>query len=112
MNGGGCEIRVDNLDFSVQRPKGSTDEPTVGDKFMGIGQCLVCLPLINRLTKGKVSADFTAGRALSGVVLSLLALVRRDCTPTSADHRTSECSPQKLFVLLWVRLAFPLFNGQ
>eukprot|EP00904_Undaria_pinnatifida_P014208 jgi/Undpi1/9918/HiC_scaffold_28.g12372.m1 len=53
LNGVGCEIRVNGLGFSVQRAKGSADEPTVGDSMLSFGKCLVCLPLINRLTKGK-----------------------------------------------------------
>lgn len=31
LNGVGCEIRVKNLGFSVQRPKGNADDPTVGE---------------------------------------------------------------------------------
>ena len=50
----GCELRVNGLGFSVQRAKGSADEPTVGDSILSVGKCLMCLPLINRLTKGKV----------------------------------------------------------
>lgn len=50
----GCEIRVKGLGFSVQRPKGSADDPTVGDGIMAFGKCIMCLPLIKRLTKGKV----------------------------------------------------------
>ena len=54
LNNAGCELRVEGLGFSVQRAKGSTDEPTVGDSLLSVGKCLMCLPLINRLTKGKV----------------------------------------------------------
>ena len=54
LNNAGCELRVNGLGFSVQRAKGSTDEPTVGDSLLSVGKCLVCVPLTNRLTKGKV----------------------------------------------------------
>lgn len=50
----GCEVRVKDVGYTVQRTKGSTDEPTVGDNLMGVLKGLACLPLINRLTKKKV----------------------------------------------------------
>lgn len=52
--GTGCEVRVKGLGYSVQRAKGTADEPTVGDNAMSFFRSLVCLPLIERLTKGKV----------------------------------------------------------
>lgn len=54
VNGNGCELRVKDLCFTVQRPKSSTDEPTVGDNIMGTLKCLACLPVIERLIKGQV----------------------------------------------------------
>ncbi|CAN0428319.1 unnamed protein product, partial [Ectocarpus sp. 12 AP-2014] len=39
--------------YSVQRAKGSTGEPTVGDNFVSLCKTLMCLPLIERLKKGK-----------------------------------------------------------
>ncbi|CAM9674100.1 unnamed protein product, partial [Scytosiphon promiscuus] len=51
--GDGCEVRVEGLSYSVQRAKGTTDEPTVGDNFVSLARALVCLPLINRLRNGK-----------------------------------------------------------
>lgn len=50
----GCEVRVKGVGYTVQRAKGSADEPTVGDNVMGVLKCLACLPLINRLTKEQV----------------------------------------------------------
>lgn len=50
----GVEVRVKDFGHRVERAKGSTDEPTVGDKVMEVVKCLACLPLINRLTKEKV----------------------------------------------------------
>lgn len=54
----GCEVRVKGFGYSVQRAKGSTDEPTVGDNLMGVVKCLACVPLINRLTKEQVHTCF------------------------------------------------------
>lgn len=45
----GCEIRAKNVAFSVQRPKGSADEPTVGDEFVSLGRCLFCLPILKMM---------------------------------------------------------------
>ena len=56
--GVGCEVRVNGLGYSVQRAKGTTDEPTVGDTVMSLGRTLLCLRLIERLRKGKAS-DFS-----------------------------------------------------
>lgn len=53
--GAGCEVRVNGLGYSVQRAKGSTDEPTVGDNAVSLGRTLLCLPLFERLRKGKAS---------------------------------------------------------
>ena len=55
LAGVGCEVRVKGLGYSVQRAKGSIDEPTVGDNFVSLFKTLLCLPLIERLKKGKVS---------------------------------------------------------
>lgn len=52
--GTGCEVRVKGLGYSVQRAKGAADEPTVGDNAVSLLRSLVCLPLIDRLRKGKV----------------------------------------------------------
>lgn len=67
MSGMGCEVRVKNLGFSVQRPKGSTDEPTVGDGVLALGKCLLCLPLIQRLTKGREMEKKTILEDVCGV---------------------------------------------
>ncbi|CAM9790102.1 unnamed protein product, partial [Ectocarpus sp. 12 AP-2014] len=53
LAGVGCEVRVKGFGYSVQRAKGSTDEPTVGDNFVSLCKTLMCLPLIERLKKGK-----------------------------------------------------------
>ncbi|CAM9975163.1 unnamed protein product [Scytosiphon promiscuus] len=52
--GKGCEVRAEGLSYRVQRAKGSTDEPTVGDSVLSLGKSLMCWPLIERLRKGKV----------------------------------------------------------
>eukprot|EP00752_Nemacystus_decipiens_P004290 g3919.t1 len=49
----GCEVRVKGLGYTVQRAKGAADEPTVGDNAMSLVKSLLCLPLIERLRKGK-----------------------------------------------------------
>ncbi|CBJ30624.1 conserved unknown protein [Ectocarpus siliculosus] len=51
--GVGCEVRVKGLSFSVQREKGTTDEPTVGDEIMACGKCLVCIPCYQTYMLGK-----------------------------------------------------------
>ncbi|CAM9128278.1 unnamed protein product [Scytosiphon promiscuus] len=51
--GVGCEVRVKGLAFSVQRAKGSADEPTVGDNIVSLFKTLACLPLLERLKHGK-----------------------------------------------------------
>lgn len=51
----GCEVRVKGLGYTVQRAKGTADEPTVGDNAMSLFRNLLCLPLIKRLRKGKVT---------------------------------------------------------
>lgn len=53
ISGMGCEIRVKNLGYSVQRAKGTADEPTVGDNFLALCQCMMCIPLLTRLAKGQ-----------------------------------------------------------
>lgn len=55
LAGVGCEVRVNGLGYSVQRAKGSTDDPTVGDNVVSLCKTLLCLPLIEWLKKGKVS---------------------------------------------------------
>ncbi|CAM9251648.1 unnamed protein product, partial [Laminaria digitata] len=67
VHSAGCEIRVNGLGFCVQRAKGSTDEPTVGDNLLSVGKCLMCLPLINRLTKGKEMESKTILHDVSAV---------------------------------------------
>lgn len=67
----GCDIKAKGVGYEVQRPKGSTDEPTVGDNLLGVGRFLLCLPLIERLRHGTemerktilkdVNATFKAG---------------------------------------------------
>ena len=49
-----CEMRVKGLSYSVQRAKGSADDPTVGDSFLAVGKTLACLPLIKRCAWGQV----------------------------------------------------------
>lgn len=51
----GCEVRVKGLGYTVQRAKGTADEPTVGDSAISLCKNLMCLPLIERLRKGKVT---------------------------------------------------------
>lgn len=53
MSGFPCEVRVKGLSFHVQRPAGAADEPTVGDQISSLVQCLLCMPLIKRLTQGQ-----------------------------------------------------------
>lgn len=53
--GVGCEVRVKGLGYSVQRAKGSADEPTVGDNIVSLFKTLACLPLLERLRHGKVN---------------------------------------------------------
>ncbi|CAM9737972.1 unnamed protein product [Ascophyllum nodosum] len=48
-----CEMRVKGLSYSVQRAKGSADDPTVGDSFLAVGKTLACLPLIKRCAWGQ-----------------------------------------------------------
>lgn len=50
----GCEVRVKGLGYTVQRAKGTADEPTVGDSVISLCKNLLCLPLIERLRNGKV----------------------------------------------------------
>ncbi|CBN79954.1 pleiotropic drug resistance transporter [Ectocarpus siliculosus] len=53
LAGVGCEVRVKGLGYSVQRAKGSTEDPTVGDNLVSLCKTLMCLPLIEWLKKGK-----------------------------------------------------------
>lgn len=58
MVGNGCEVRLKGVFYSVQRAKGSADEPTVGDNIVSLFRTLACLPLLNRLRHGKVSSIY------------------------------------------------------
>lgn len=49
----GCEIRVKDFGFLVQRPKGNADEPTVGDNIVSLGKILLCLPILGRIMNGR-----------------------------------------------------------
>ncbi|CAM9164398.1 unnamed protein product [Ectocarpus sp. 13 AM-2016] len=51
--GVGCEVRLKGLTYSVQREKGTADEPTVGDEAMACGKCLVCIPCYKTCKHGK-----------------------------------------------------------
>lgn len=67
----GCDIKAKGVGYEVQRPKRSSDEPTVGDNLLGVGKFLLCMPLIERLRHGTemerktilkdVNATFKAG---------------------------------------------------
>lgn len=53
--GAGCEVRVKGLGYSVQRAKGTADEPTVGDIAWSFLMSLVCVPCVQRCRHGTVS---------------------------------------------------------
>lgn len=52
--GVGCEVRVKDFGFTVQRAKGTSSEPTVGDEMKACGQCLVCVPCYKKWKHGEV----------------------------------------------------------
>lgn len=62
ITGPGCEVRAKGVGFSVQRAKGSTDEPTVGDSVISALKVLMCLPVFDRVTKGQVGTIPLRGR--------------------------------------------------
>ena len=53
--GAGCEVRMNGLGYSVQRPKGDTGEPTVGDTALSCLKSIVCIPCFRRCKHGQAS---------------------------------------------------------